>query len=94
MLTDLTARVDFSACATAASEAGLEVGGFTTQANFILAALDSTTGGNLADYTPQALSALKTLVLPGEMGERFKVLMLTRDMPALDLPGRDLRNRL
>lgn len=93
-LTDLTAWVDFSACATAAREAGLEVGGFTTQANFVLAALDSMTGGNLADYAPQALSALKTLVLPGEMGERFKVMLLSRNMPSLALQGRDLRNWL
>lgn len=93
-LSDLTAWVDFSACATAARAAGLAVGGFTTQANLVLAALDSATGGDLDDSSPQALSALKTLVLPGEMGERFKVMLLSQNMPGLSLPGRDLRNWL
>jgi len=93
-LSDLTAWVDFSACATAALAAGLAVGGFTTQANFVLAALDSATGGDLDDSSPQALSALKTLVLPGEMGERFKVMLLSQNIPGLSLPGRDLRNWL
>ena len=37
--------------------------------------------------------AFKTLVLPGEMGERFKVLLLTRGITRT-LPGRDFRDRL
>ncbi len=37
--------------------------------------------------------ALKTLMLPGEMGERFKVFLATRGIDAT-LPGRDLRDRL
>jgi SAM-dependent MidA family methyltransferase len=42
-------------------------------------------------------SALKTLLLPGEMGERFKVLLLrTRAAGGRSsaLPGRDLRGWL
>ena len=40
-----------------------------------------------------ARQAAKTLLLPGEMGERFKLLLLTRGV-AWSLPGRDLRSRL
>ena len=36
---------------------------------------------------------IKKLLLPGEMGERFKVLLLTRDIDS-SLPGRDMRERL
>jgi SAM-dependent MidA family methyltransferase len=37
---------------------------------------------------------LKTLVLPGEMGERFKLLLLRRGLDLEPLPGRDFRDRL
>jgi SAM-dependent MidA family methyltransferase len=42
----------------------------------------------------QEQSALKTLILPGEMGERFKVLLLRKGSDGPPLPGRDLRHRL
>jgi SAM-dependent MidA family methyltransferase len=44
--------------------------------------------------SPRAQSAFKTLVLPGEMGERFKVMLLRKGTAGADLPGRDLRHRL
>lgn len=93
-LQDVSAWVDFSACADAGLASALEVSGYTTQAQFLLH------GGaaQLLDGLPDRArlleaQALKTLVLPGEMGERFKLLLLTRGLGA-DLPGRDLRNRL
>jgi SAM-dependent MidA family methyltransferase len=95
-LQDISAWVDFSACADAARAAGLEVAGFSTQAQFLLATL--TAEPPRADADAAALrerSALKTLLLPGEMGERFKVLLLRKGAaggPAL--PGRDLRGWL
>jgi SAM-dependent MidA family methyltransferase len=88
-LQDVSAWVDFSACADAAAEAGLEVAGFTTQAQFLLASLAAEAAPTMA-----SASALKTLVLPGEMGEKFKVLWLTKGEAAGALPGRDLRSRL
>ena len=95
-LQDITAWVDFSACADAAAAAELEVAGFTTQAQFLahaLAALPQSLAIDLA--TPRAQSALKTLLLPGEMGERFKVLLLRkRHEGGAALPGRDFRHRL
>lgn len=93
-LQDITAWVDFSAAAEAGSAAGLRVAGFTTQAQFLLATLERNAASLLDSAAPADLSALKTLLLPGEMGERFKVLLLTKANTALALPGRDLRNRL
>jgi SAM-dependent MidA family methyltransferase len=95
-LQDLSAWVDFSACADAARAAGLDVAGFTTQAQFLLATLAAEPLGRGTDAAAlRERSALKTLVLPGEMGERFKVLLLRKGSaggPAHGaLPGRDLR---
>ena len=94
-LQDISAWVDFSACARAAREAGLEVAGFTTQGQFLVEAgtmPDGRSRPEAADLA--AATALKTLVLPGEMGERFKLLVLSRRVSLDPPPGRDFRNRL
>ena len=80
-LTDLSAFVDFTAVAEAAHACGLEVAGFTNQAGFVLG---SGAGEALEQVTDdrerlRLSSELKRLVLPGEMGEKFKVLALLRD---------------
>lgn len=94
-LQDITAWVDFSACAEAATAAGFSVAGFTTQGHYLAGALAALPASLPFDLTsPRALSALKTLVLPGEMGERFKVLLLRKGVGGPPLPGRDLRHRL
>lgn len=94
-LQDLTAWVDFSACAAAAEAAGLTVAGFTTQAQFLLATLAAEPPAAAADAAAlETLAALKTLLLPGEMGERFKVLLLRKGADGEPLPGRDFRDRL
>lgn len=92
-LQDLTAWVDFSACADAAVQSELAVSGFTTQGQFLVerAAQDP---GALTDATPAGLAAFKTLILPGEMGERFKLMLLSRGLRGCRLSGRDLRSRL
>ncbi|HQU17191.1 MAG: SAM-dependent methyltransferase [Chromatiales bacterium 21-64-14] len=99
-LQDITAYVDFTALAEAAQDAGLEVAGFTTQAQFLLGC---GLGELLADSDPTdtvrylALTQqAKTLTLPGEMGERFKVMALTRGIraPLAGFALRDLRDRL
>ncbi len=89
-LQDLTAWVDFSACADAALQAGLEVAGFATQGQFLVerAALDPEA---LTGATPAQLAAFKTLILPGEMGERCKLLLLNRGLRTCGLAGRDMR---
>jgi SAM-dependent MidA family methyltransferase len=94
-LQDVTAWVDFSACADAAAAAGLAVAGFTTQGQYllnVLAALPPDLAPVLA--SPREQAALKTLVLPGEMGERFKLLLLRKRATGPELPGRDFRARL
>ena len=94
-LQDISAWVDFSACARAAREAGLTVAGYTTQGQFLV---ESGTmpgaGARPAAAELAAAQALKTLVLPGEMGERFKLLALSRGMRLDPPPGRDFRARL
>ena len=84
---DLTAWVDFSALADAARAAGLETAGFATQAHFLLATGIETELARLVDAAPERhraahRQAASTLLLPGEMGERFKVMALARGIRA------------
>jgi SAM-dependent MidA family methyltransferase len=86
-LSDLTAWVDFTTLATAGLAAGFEVAGYATQAHFLLSTgLDrelEATASHLDDKGRAALAqAAAMLVLPGEMGERFKVLVLSRGLAA------------
>ena len=85
-LTDISAWVDFTALGRAARNIGLEVLGYTTQAEFVLAQGIHHDVIRLTDENARlsALSELKRLTLPGEMGEKFKVMALARgDIPPL-----------
>jgi SAM-dependent MidA family methyltransferase len=94
-LQDITAWVDFSACADAAAAAGFDVAGFSTQGHFLLSVLAALPPELAVDLkSPREQSALKTLILPGEMGERFKVLLLRKNVAGPALPGKDFRYRL
>lgn len=82
-LQDLTAWVDFSAVANAAAAAGLEVAGFATQAHFLASlGIDRELAAALGAANVHDALALSQgasmLLLPGEMGERFKVMALSR----------------
>jgi len=84
-LQDITAWVDFTRVAEAADSAGLEVLGFASQAAFLIGAgMESllTSGMQLAGEDIVARSRLageaRRLMLPGEMGEIFKVIALGR----------------
>lgn len=88
-LQDITAWVDFTRVATAATDAGLDVLGFTTQAQFLLAGgidqeftrlSESTEFAEHARQHLQLAAGFKTLMMPGQMGENFKVMMLGRDL--------------
>jgi SAM-dependent MidA family methyltransferase len=84
-LQDLTAWVDFSALADEGVACGLELGGFATQAHYLLATGIERELARLAGAAGEAARlALRqgaaTLLLPGEMGERFKVMALTREI--------------
>jgi len=104
-LQDITAFVDFTDVAYAAVELGLEVAGYTTQAAFLLAnglaelhAEQVPEGTDTASIQRQvSLSQqVKTLTLPSEMGDRFKVLAVTKNFPhaIAGFSMLDLRNRL
>ena len=102
-LTDISASVDFTALAEAADDCGLDVCGYTTQAMFLLSSgLDGilreaeTLGeADRLDLNNQ----VRKLTLPGEMGERFQLMALARDLDELcgNLRGfaeADMRYRL
>ena len=86
-LSDLTAWVDFTTLAEAGLACGFEVAGFTTQAHFLAdTGLDqefAAEAGGLDERGRAALAqAVAQLILPGEMGEKFKVLALSRGLSA------------
>ncbi|MHB8914638.1 MAG: class I SAM-dependent methyltransferase [Thiobacillus sp.] len=86
-LCDLTAHVDFSALAQAATQSGLQLAGYTSQAGFLMNAgitdlLAQTSPDNAAAYLPQA-NALQRLISPAEMGELFKVIAFTQNYAQL-----------
>ena len=80
---DITAAVDFTRVAEAATAVGLEVSGYATQAHVLVnLGLDALLAGiEDDDARIEAATALKTLVLPGQMGERIKIMALTRGLP-------------
>ncbi len=101
-LQDITAWVDFSRVAASAKQAGLDLLGYTMQAHFLL-------GCGLAQVYEQAFAEVsgeadqlrlaqgfKTLMMPGEMGERFKVIALGKGvvLPLSGFAMRDFRDRL
>ncbi len=99
-LQDITAHVDFTAIAVAGRQAGLKLGGFVTQAQFllncgILALLEAQDPLQIARYLPHA-AAVQKLLSPAEMGELFKVMALVRglDEPLLGFVLGDQRRRL
>ena len=83
-LTDISASVDFTALAEAADACGLDVSGYTTQAMFLMASgLDEVIAGFglLPDKRRLKMhNQVLRLTLPGEMGERFQVMALSRGL--------------
>ncbi len=99
-LQDITAWVDFTAVAEAAQDAGCEVGGYTTQAHFLIGCglgdfVANVEGLELVQRLNLSRQAM-VLTLPGEMGERFKVIALSKnyDSPLRGFATRDLRHAL
>lgn len=86
-LQDITAFVDFTAVAAAGIDCGLELHGYTTQAQFLL-------GSGLYEILPKIdpgdtvrslriSQEVQKLTMPGEMGDRFKVMGLSRGLDGL-----------
>ena len=80
-LQDITAFVDFTAVAEAMDDAGLTVAGFTSQADFLLhnniQQWVNEDRGYAAYY--DLVSEMKKLMLPDEMGEKFKCIAATKN---------------
>ena len=99
-LQDITAFVDFTDVAYSAVDAGFDVSGYTSQALFLMSAgLEKLHQRQVSDDIKTQVrlaQQIKTLTLPSEMGERFKVMALTKnyDEPLRGFIMQDLRGRL
>ena len=99
-LMDLTASVDFTAVAEGAQAAGLDVLAYAAQGEFLLGAglpalfEQSVAGKDDPKEIMQLAQQVRMLTLPGEMGERFQVMLLGRgcELPPGTFPDR--RERL
>ncbi len=87
-LRDLTAHVNFSALARWGEKVGLSVTGFTDLAHFLmsLGILETLSDVCTLDGIKTRLQA-KTLLLPGGMGEMFKVLIQQKGITPFPLSG-------
>lgn len=101
-LQDITAHVDFTAVAEAGCANNLNLLGYASQSAFLL-------DNHLLDLAEKAMAAqnseadriviaraVKTLTLPGEMGERFQVIAFGKgyDHPLQGFASQDLTYRL
>ncbi|HEY0746812.1 MAG TPA: SAM-dependent methyltransferase [Steroidobacteraceae bacterium] len=81
-LQDITAWVDFTSLAEASREAGFELSGFTTQAHFLASTgIDEEmrlAAGDDENLFARLAGQARQLMLPGEMGERFKAMAWQR----------------
>jgi len=95
---DITAWVDFTRVAEAAAAADLAVGGFATQAAFLLAlGIEQLVAAAPAGTRHARLAGeARRLLMPEEMGEAFKAMALTRDLdpPLAGFTLQDLRHLL
>ncbi len=83
-LQDITAHVDFTGIAETGVANGLQLMGYTTQAQFLINCgitnlLSETSLADAAGYLPLVAQAQK-LLSPAEMGELFKAIALGKDM--------------
>jgi SAM-dependent MidA family methyltransferase len=99
-LQDITAWVDYTLLAEASRAAGFTLAGFTTQ-SFFLAGLKvdhemRTMAGDDATEFARLANQARQLMLPGEMGERFKAMAWLRglDLPLSGFALQDLRHTL
>ena len=99
-LQDITAWVDYTLLAEASRTAGFALSGFTTQGHF-LAGLSvdqemQTIAGGDANQFARLANQARRLMLPGEMGERFKAMAWLKglDVPLSGFSLLDLRHTL
>ena len=82
-LQDITSHVDFTSISDAATREGLQLLGYTSQAQFLINCgiteiLSRIPVDNTGDYLPMS-NQMQKLVSPAEMGELFKVIALGKE---------------
>jgi SAM-dependent MidA family methyltransferase len=99
-LQDITAWVDFTLLAEASRAAGFALSGFTTQSYFLAGLgidgeMQAMAGSDDNQFARLANEA-RQLMLPGEMGERFKAMAWLRglELPMSGFALQDLRHTL
>ena len=99
-LQDLTASVDFTALVEAGVSAGFDLAGYCSQASFLLGnglagVLQRIEGMQNEVEKQRRLNEVKKLTLPSEMGERFQVMGLEKDVEfGVAFMAGDLSHRL
>lgn len=95
-LQDITAHVDFTFIAETAFNLGFTIEAYCSQSDFLLThgILDTCYEDPIEQY--ELAQGLKRLLLPSEMGELFKVMVLSKAYPHLldNFCQEDLRNFL
>ncbi|MFK8028770.1 MAG: class I SAM-dependent methyltransferase [Gammaproteobacteria bacterium] len=82
-LQDITSWVDFTQVAQAGVDLGFDLNGYTSQAHMLIdfeldAVVSARFDGASTTRQLRLASEVKQLTLPGEMGERFKAISLSR----------------
>jgi len=93
---DITAFVDFTAVAEAADKCALSVDGYTSQSHFLMSLeIQNKLGDSEYDFEDyyKKTTEMKKLTMPNEMGEKFKVMALTKDFDE-ELIGFTFSNQL
>lgn len=97
-LQDITAHVDFTQIARTAFENSLEISGFTTQAGFLLEngiteMSDEVSENETPEQRYQRSQELQKLLMPGQMGEVIKVILLSKNLEC-EVKGFTLQDHL
>jgi SAM-dependent MidA family methyltransferase len=84
-LQDITASVDFTALAEAGLTAGFDLAGYCSQASFLLGNGLAGVLSRIEQIDDEAerlrrTNEVKRLTMPGEMGERFQAMGLSKDV--------------
>ena len=84
-LVDLSSSVEFTALAEAGADCGLELAAYMSQAEFLICGALSQVLQNLDTLSERARLVItrqvRMLTLPGEMGERIKLMAFARELP-------------
>jgi SAM-dependent MidA family methyltransferase len=95
---DITCHVNFTQIADSALKLGLNLSGYANQANFLINCGLLEMNNNQMDIKAQLefASQIKKLTLPSEMGEKFKVMSLSKNiqLPLVGFQSQDIRHKL